>query len=172
MNNEYPLYFRTSVEFPHQIYQFWLERLCTGADPSHTVLRGRCHGSSTCQLSGLLILLILLIRGAEEKCFHAAKLFGNLEWQQQARRNTQGYRRHARGGRRNACGGGGDCYLLLSPPPPHPGTGLVFWVWCGVLGAGRGGALPSGGEVRCLEMGEVALFTLINTEADKLTVKD
>ena len=39
-----------------------------------------------------------------------------------------------------------------------------------MLGAGRGGALPSGGEVRCWERGEVALFTLINTDPDKLTV--
>ena len=63
------------------------------------------------------------------------------------------------------------CYLLLSPPPPHPGTGLVSWVWC-VQGAGRAGALPSGGEVRCRDRGEVTLSTLIDTEADKLTVKD
>ena len=66
----------------------------------------------------------------------------------------------------------GDCYLLLSPPPPHPGTGLVSWVWWCVQGAGRAGALPSGGEVRCRDMGEVTLSTLIDTEADKLTVKD
>ena len=165
MNNEYPLYFRTSVavEFPHQISQSWLDRLCTGADRLHTVLRGRCHGSSTCQLSSLLILLILLIRDGG-KMFSCSEVVwqprvaaaGTAQWREI---HTQGYRRHARGGRRNACGGGGDCYLLLCPPPPHPGTGLVFWVWCGVLGAGRGGALPSGGEVRCRDMGEVALHT-------------